>query len=229
MMKIFMLGWLLLSPALLSAAEGKITLLTGDVRITQQKKPLKPKLGMLLKEGDVIETGKNAKVGVLMNDGASFHVFQNTQLEIKPASMYYESNGVISANFARKSEKSAWAIKTPVVTAGVRGTSFTVEASGKDTRIVLFKGKVIVKDFVRETGLSSDPNELMQDFLNDVEINSGTALRWNGTDLRQEKIDLKKEAMQALHEEHQQHLKSVAPLDEGGDWKKAAAKLREEK
>lgn len=228
-MKHLMIGWLLLSPAILSAAEGKITLLSGDVHITHLKKQLKPKLGMLLKEGDVIETGKNAKVGVLMNDGSSFHVFQNTQLEIKPASTYYESKGVISANFVRKSEKSSWSIKTPVVTAGVRGTSFTVEASAKDTRIVLFKGKVIVKDFVRETGLSNDPNELMQDFLNDVEINSGTALKWNGLDLQKEKIDLGKEAMKSLHEEHQQHLKSITPLDDKGDWKKDAAKLREEK
>lgn len=228
-MKYLMMGWILLSPAVIAAAEGKITLLSGEVQITHQKKPLKPKLGMLLKEGDIIETGKNAKVGVLMNDGSSFHIFQNTQLEIRQASTYFESKGVLSANFVRKTDKSAWAIKTPVVTAGVRGTSFTVEATGKDTRIVLFKGKVIVKDFVRETGLPADPNELMQDFLNDVEINSGTALRWNGTDLRQEKIDLKKEAMQSLHEEHQQHLKSVTPLDDKGDWKKAAEKLREEK
>lgn len=228
-MKYLMMGWILLSPAILPAAEGKITLLSGNVNIIHQKKQLKPKLGMLLKDGDVIETGKNAKVGVLMNDGSSFHIFQNTQLEIKPASTYYESKGVISANFARKTEKSAWAIKTPVVTAGVRGTSFTVEASAKDTRIVLFKGKVIVKDFVRESGLSSDPNELMQDFLNDVEINAGTALKWNGTDLRKEQIDLSKDAMKALHDEHQNHLKSVPPLDDKGEWKKAAEKLREEK
>ncbi len=164
-----------------------------------------------------------------MSDGSSFHIYQNSTLEVRPTSTYYESKGVISANFVKKSAGSEWRIKTPVVTAGVRGTSFTVEASSKDTRIVLFKGKVIVKDFVRESGLSSDPNELMQDFLNDVEINAGTALKWNGTDLRKEQIDLSKDAMKTLHDEHQNHLKSVTPLDDKGEWKKAAEKLREEK
>jgi|GEM_PF-6677896 len=219
----------LFSSTLLHAADGKITFLTGEVRIVNQSKPVKSKLGMLVREGDVIQTGKNAKVGILMSDGSSFHIYQNSTLEVRPTSTYYESKGVISANFVKKTAGSEWRIKTPVVTAGVRGTSFTVEASAKDTRIVLFKGKVIVKDFVRESGLSSDPNELMQDFLNDVEINAGTALRWNGTDLRKEQIDLSKDALKALHDEHQNHLKSVPPLDDKGEWKKAAEKLREEK
>lgn len=226
-MKQLLLSWLLLSPAMILPAEGKITLLSGEVKITHQKKPVKPKLGMLVKEGDTIETGKNAKVAILMSDGASFQLFQHSSLEIKPASTYYESKGVLSANFEKKSSASEWRIKTPVVTAGVRGTAFTVEASAKDTRIVLFKGKVIVKDFVRESGLSSDPNELMQDFLNDVEINAGTALRWNGSDLKKEQIDPNKEATKALHDEHQKHLKATPPLDDKGDWKKQAEKLRE--
>lgn len=228
-MKKTIIALCLFSSALLHAADGKITFLTGDVRIINQSKSVTSKLGMLVREGDVIQTGKNAKVGILMSDGSSFHIYQNSTLEVRPTSTYYESKGVISANFVKKSAGSEWRIKTPVVTAGVRGTSFTVEASSKDTRIVLFKGKVIVKDFVRESGLSSDPNELMQDFLNDVEINAGTALKWNGTDLRKEQIDLSKDAMKTLHDEHQNHLKSVTPLDDKGEWKKAAEKLREEK
>ncbi|MFO1525206.1 MAG: hypothetical protein U1F16_04430 [Turneriella sp.] len=95
-----------MSPALIYSAEGKITLLSGEVKITHQKKPVKPKLGMLVKEGDTIETGKNAKVAILMSDGASFQLFQHSSLEIKPASTYYESKGVLSANFEKKSSAS---------------------------------------------------------------------------------------------------------------------------
>lgn len=94
------------------AADGKITFLTGDVRIINQSKPVTSKLGMLVREGDVIQTGKNAKVGILMSDGSSFHIYQNSTLEVRPTSTYYESKGVISANFVKKSAGSEWRIRS---------------------------------------------------------------------------------------------------------------------
>ena len=91
---------------------------------------------------------------------------------------------------------------------------FTVEASKSQTRLVLFTGKVIMTDFVRETGLQSDPNLMMQDFLNDIELNAGTALRYDGSDVKKERIDLKAEPMKSLHDEHQQ-------LEKSDGWQKA--------
>ncbi|WP_041948304.1 FecR family protein [Turneriella parva] len=212
---------LLLATGTLCAVEGRVTYLSGNAEIKSSGKTTGLKLGTVLREGDTVVTKAKAKVGVQMSDGASFFMNQNTSLEIRPGSQYYQTDGAISMLF-RKSGRDAsgkWAIKTPVVTAGVRGTGFTVEASKSQTRLVLFTGKVIMTDFVRETGLQSDPNLMMQDFLNDIELNAGTALRYDGSDVKKEKIDLKGEPMKSLHDEHQQHEKSDS-------WKKANQDLK---
>ncbi len=207
---------LLVATSALSAIEGRVTYLSGNADIKSSGKVTALKLDALLKEGDTVVTRAKAKVGIQMSDGASFFVSQNASLEIRPGSQYYQTDGAISMLF-RKSGRDAsgkWAIKTPVVTAGVRGTGFTVEASKSQTRLVLFTGKVIMTDFVRETGLQSDPNLMMQDFLNDIELNAGTALRYDGSDVKKERIDLKAEPMKSLHDEHQQ-------LEKSDGWQKA--------
>ena len=90
-----------------------------------------------------VVTRAKAKVGIQMSDGASFFVSQNASLEIRPGSQYYQTDGAISMLFRKSGRDTSgkWAIKTPVVTAGVRGTGFTVEASKSQTRLVLFPGQ----------------------------------------------------------------------------------------
>jgi hypothetical protein len=212
---------LLVATSALSAIEGRVTYLSGNADIKSSGKVTVLKLGALLKEGDTVVTRAKAKVGIQMSDGASFFVSQNASLEIRPGSQYYQTDGAISMLFRKSGRDTSgkWAIKTPVVTAGVRGTGFTVEASKSLTRLVLFTGKVIMTDFVRETGLQSDPNLMMQDFLNDIELNAGTALRYDGSDVKKERIDLKGEPMKSLHDEHQQ-------LEKSDSWKKASLQLK---
>ncbi len=212
---------LLVATSALGAIEGRVTYLTGNADFKRAGKLMQLKLGATLKEGDAVLTKSKAKVGVQMSDGASFFITANSTLEIRPGSEYFQSQGAVSMLFKKgaRDGSAKWAIKTPVVTAGVRGTGFTVEASKSSTRVVLFTGKVIMTDFVRETGLQSDPNLMMQDFLNDIELNAGTALRYDGTDVKKEKIDLKGEPMKSLHDEHQQ-------IEKSESWRKAAQELK---
>jgi len=217
----FFASLLLLAAGALGAVEGRVTYLVGNADLKSSGKSTVLKLGAVLKEGDTVVTKLKTKVGVQMSDGASFFISQNAALEIRAASQYYQTDGAVSMLFkkAGRDNVGKWAIKTPVVTAGVRGTGFTVEASKTQTRLVLFTGKVIMTDFVRETGLQSDPNLMMQDFLNDIELNAGTALRYDGSDVKKEKIDLKGEPMKLLHDEHQQ-------LEKSETWKKANQDLK---
>lgn len=214
-------GMLLVVTGTLCAVEGRVTYLSGNAEIKSSGKTTGLKLGTVLREGDTVVTKAKAKVGVQMSDGASFFMNQNTSLEIRPGSQYYQADGSISMLFRKSGRDAAgkWAIKTPVVTAGVRGTGFTLETSKSQTRLVLFTGKVIMTDFVRETGLQSDPNLMMQDFLNDIELNAGTALRYDGSDVKKEKIDLKSEPMKSFHDEHQQ-------LERTDSWKQANQDLK---
>jgi hypothetical protein len=217
----FAIAWLVVMTGAISAVEGRVTYLSGHADIKSAGKTSTLKLGATLKEGDAVMTRSRAKVGIQMSDGASFYISQNSALEIRTGSQYYQSEGAISMLFKKAGRDNAgkWAIKTPVVTAGVRGTGFTVEADKSHTRLVLFTGKVIMTDFVRETGLQSDPNLLMQDLLNDIELNAGTALRYDGNDVKSEKINLKNEPMKSLHDEHQQ-------LEKSESWEKANQELK---
>lgn len=203
------------------AVQGKVTFLSGKAEVKSGGKATALKLGTDLKEGDVISTSNGTKVGIQMSDGVSFFVSQRTTLELRPGSTYYQADGTVSMIFRKEGRHSGgkWAIKTPVVTAGVRGTAFTVEASKASARIVLFTGKVIMTDFVRESGLQSDPNLMMQDFLNDIELNAGTALKYNGSDVKKEQIDLSKEPTKKLHDEHRE-------LENSDAWKKAKQDLK---
>lgn len=209
------------------AAEGKVIFLVGKIEIHSGKKSISPKNGMLIKEGDRIITGKASKIGLQFADGASFFLGPKTEFQVRKGITYYQAGGTSSMIFKSRSKTSQWEIKTPVTTAAVRGTGFTLENTKKKTRIVLFEGKVIVKDFIRESGLQTDPNELMQDFLNDVEINSGIALVWDGSDVKKEKIDLKKDPTAPLRDEHLNLEKEAKPLDSDQNWKKKAEEIRD--
>lgn len=221
------IGMVLLTFPLLSiVAEGKLTLLIGQVKVHEGKKTLKAAPGMLLKEGDTITTSAKAKAGILMADGASFLLGPNTSFEIKKNSAYMQNAGASSMIFKGQRGASKWEIKTPVTTAAVRGTEFTITNDARRTRLVLFEGKVIMKDFVRETGLPSDANELMQDFLTDVEINAGTAFTFDGDAVKKEKIDLTKDASTSLHKEHLALKSNAKPLVSEKGWKEKAEKLR---
>ena len=201
--------------------EGRVTFLSGKADVKSAGKTSELKLGATVKEGDVVSTAANSKLGMQMSDGSSFLMSQRATLEIKTGSNYYQTDGAISMIFRKGGRDGGgkWAIKTPVVTAGVRGTGFTVEVMKGSARIVLFEGKVIMTDFIRETGLSKDPNLMMQDFLNDLEMNAGTAMKYDGADVVKEKIDMQKEPMKKLHDEHQEAEKSES-------WKKAAQSVK---
>lgn len=219
-MKALILSLIVFTSSLL-AAEGRVTFLSGSAELKSGGKNSALKLGAALKDGDTVVTGDKARLGIQMSDGASFFVSQKTTLEIRPGSNYYQADGTVSMIFRKEGKQASgkWAIKTPVVTAGVRGTAFVVESGKASTRLVLFTGKVIMTDFVRESGLQSDPNLMMQDFLNDIELNSGTALKYNGSDVKKEQIDLKTEPTKKLYDEHQK-------LESSDAWKKATQELK---
>lgn len=213
--------YLLLAFQALSAVEGRITYLSGQAEVRSKGKSQPLKLGATINEGDVIVTSARTKVGVQLSDGASFFMNPFSTLEIRPDSNYYQATGAVSMLFRKEGRDNSnrWTIKTPVVTAGVRGTGFTVEARKSSVRIVLFTGKLIMTDFVRETGLQTDPNLMMQDFLNDIELNAGAALTYDGAEVKKSRVDLAIEPLKQLHDEHQQ-------LEKNPEWRKGAQDLR---
>jgi len=103
-------------------------------------------LDMTLRESDVIITRKNSYATVMFGDSAT--------LTIKPVSKVYlthvsagntEIFQEVGRTFSKVKKGESYAIKTPTVVAGVRGTSFEVASSEGSTTIQLLEGKVEAK------------------------------------------------------------------------------------
>ena len=140
-----------------------ITFMIGEV----MKNDGKARIGDILKEKDIIRTGKDSfcdiKIGdslirvkqltnvvlsVLVRSGN----LDNTTIDMDTGKMLCKPKKLI------KSE--TFFVKTPTAVAGVRGTQFTVEADAKGTsRIKVFDGSVKVAKRVRE--LDANTQELL--------------------------------------------------------------------
>lgn len=137
---------LLLGSPVLALAEddnageaGSISSLKGAVSVERDGELLDAEAGMRLLVGDVIHTGKEASVGVVLRDDTTLSLGENSQLSMKqfdfePAKgvlgMTLEMiKGTLACITGRIAELAPESMKveTPVGMLGVRGTKFLVE------------------------------------------------------------------------------------------------------
>jgi len=118
---------------------GQIKTLKGDVFIVRNGAKLQAKLGDVLHQADVVETGAKGSVGITFIDNSRFSAGPNTRLELKqfrfnPTTNEGEFNAymkrgtlaVISGQIAKGSPE-AMKIKTPTTILGFRGTKIVVK------------------------------------------------------------------------------------------------------
>jgi len=192
-------------------ADGKIFHLTGKATVVLSGKKGNAKLRTVIRIGDQVSVEPGARVGVQFADGASVLLTGGTQFTYQNPGAYLQASGESSLIFKRTaSSPKEWQVRTPTVTAAVRGTGFTLGVNGKKTRVALFEGKLIVKDFIREAGMSSDPNGMMLDFLADVDISAGQVIDYDGEAVTKSTLDPEKEPTASLRSEHENLLKSSA-------------------
>ena len=124
-------------PAL--AEIGRIKSHVGDVKIIRDGRSFVAKSGFKLEEGDVIATGKSARVGISFLDNSRMAVGPASRVTLEQfkydrsrqrgssiTNVNRGSLGVVSGNVA-KSGKDAMRVRTPTSMLGVRGTKFVVE------------------------------------------------------------------------------------------------------
>jgi len=120
---------------------GQIKTLTGEVYILRDNNRLPAKLGDILLQADVIETGTQGSVGITFIDSSRFSAGPGTRLELSrfrfnPTTHEGEfTTGldrgtltVISGQIAKRSN-AAMKIKTPTTILGFRGTRVAVQVS----------------------------------------------------------------------------------------------------
>ena len=129
-------------PADFSFADiGQIKTLKGEVFIIRSGSHLQAKLGDILNQADVVETGPNGCVGITFIDNSRFSVGPNTRLELKQfnfnptthegefeADINSGTLAVVSGQIAKHSPE-AMKIKTPTTILGFRGTKIAVKVS----------------------------------------------------------------------------------------------------
>jgi FecR protein len=124
----------LLAVAQAPRVAGKIELAEGIARITgKDNSERRPAVGEKVYEGDAIATARQAELHLAMADGASFIVRENTRITIRAyvadggdqdKSLIDLAQGALRSitGWIGRYNRSNYAIRTPLVTIGVRGT-----------------------------------------------------------------------------------------------------------
>jgi hypothetical protein len=117
--------------------------------------------GAVLYESDKVITGKKSQVDLVLPNNILMRLDQNTTLEMKELALgeggaqqdrLMLQRGTVFAKVAKLDTKSSFAIQTPTLVAGVRGTQFMTEAdeTGKG-KVAVIEGKVAVESSTGKT------------------------------------------------------------------------------
>lgn len=146
------------------ASAGKVKVIQGSVSIVHsdgQKSVVTKDKDGVLREGDVIESGKDAGAVVHFNGGNKLHVQPETTVELKEfkdqqsaanrKSMLNLIKGKIRNQVEQKynGKTSYYRVLTKGAVAGVRGTDFILshsEGAKMETRVETLGGKVVFQD-----------------------------------------------------------------------------------
>ncbi len=134
---------LLLAPLIATAgSSGRILVLSGDAWIERDGENLRVKRDALVREGDVIVTGPGAKAQWWLEDDSIYTLGSNSRLKVEEFKLYRGAEqqksglGRIALNllkggfrtitgFIGSRNRSAYSVRTPVATMGIRGTDYT--------------------------------------------------------------------------------------------------------
>jgi ferric-dicitrate binding protein FerR (iron transport regulator) len=161
--------------------------IVGSVEVSSDSADWKPAaIKSVMNPGDVVRTGPSSWAVVAFPNASLVRIEAGSTVRLRDirfnpkkgtiaGRMDLQGPGRVTA-FIRKlgKESNHFNIGTPVCVVGVRGTAFEVEVPDNDSsRFTVWEGKVIVRDFVSEEGLSVDNNEMMSDFLHEIILGSG--------------------------------------------------------
>jgi len=157
---LFIFTLLLASTTFADGAVGAFTQTTGEVQILRGENYLAAEPGVEVETQDIIETGKDASAQLDMEDGSIMRLGPETRLALSEYKL--DSNkSVLSAGvdllsgwlrFAVSKLKPSgnYAINTPLLTIGIRGTEGTIEAQNEQGELQLHEGEVEVAGVGKE-------------------------------------------------------------------------------
>jgi hypothetical protein len=126
-----------------------------DVKIVSPNGEKPAAKGAVLYEADKVITGRKSQLDLVLPNNILIRIDQNTTIEMKEFTVLESGaqrdrlmlqKGTVFAKVAKLDKKSAFAIQTPTLVAGVRGTQFMTEADeGGNGKVAVIEGKVAVE------------------------------------------------------------------------------------
>jgi len=187
---------------------GTITFIRGDVQINKQKVAI----GSQVNANDEIVVGGKSTAVIQFANSAMVTVEANTSLSVEKLLIGDNGKPNIELTQNRGSTfnkimpgEAEYNIHTPTITAGVRGTSFSVNMkNNKTSEIKLFRGKVAVKKAPAANAPATDaaattPKEevLILEAGSKIEVNEGDKI----SEVKAEKLEVKEvETLAKLNE-----------------------------
>ena len=129
------------------AASGSVTIEHAAAVVLQANLPsdqLQAKAGDFIYQGDVLQTGPNAKAEITFTDGTAFNLASNARMELNEfvynansksnSSLFTLSKGIFTFLAGNVAKTGDMKIETSLATVGIRGTTPHVEVS-EDGRV----------------------------------------------------------------------------------------------
>jgi hypothetical protein len=139
---------------------GTMTFLRGDVLVNETK----ARIGTAVIESDTVEVKENAAAVIQFSNNAQITVESNTKISIK--TLVASEGGKPKIDIDQKSGstfnkiipgQAEYSLRSPTITAGVRGTSFMMKLDEKGkTNVQLLRGKVGVSNPNAKTNEASE-------------------------------------------------------------------------
>jgi Flp pilus assembly protein TadD len=108
---------------------------------------------------DSLRTGASSRVAILMTDGVMVRLNQNSRFVFASSARMEVAAG--EAHFLSRKPRELPTIVTPLVTASVRGTEFTVLSSNAETRIRVLQGSIQAENSFGSVALGSGDEGLV--------------------------------------------------------------------
>jgi hypothetical protein len=130
-----------------------------DAKVVTAKGQAQAVKGAILQQGDSIQTGAKSQVDLLLPGKILIRIDQNTTVAMREfaaadgsqSDKLYLQRGLIFAKVTKLGTHSAFAIQTPTITAGVRGTEFITATDEKGAgKVAVSEGTVAVKSDMGE-------------------------------------------------------------------------------
>ncbi|WP_210410018.1 FecR family protein [Leptospira langatensis] len=133
-----------------------VVFVKGDAKSIKEA-PTQLHLGDVLSEGDRIVTGKGGSIDIGLTDSSVIRLKENSELVLKGLRQTDASQIRLSLvsgrilNLVEKEKKNAnYFVDTPTVVAAVRGTSFEVNSSPKESSVYVVDGSVEVTPLIHD-------------------------------------------------------------------------------